>query len=785
LDAYELLSASQLDDTLHKCLLLLAPHLLRVIFTRDTLPWEHKNPKEWRGKIVHIPALDDLALDDAELFLRKKNIDNPDLQEHLYRLTGGYPLHLELCADICREIEETSSRKPTINDFEGAAQTKDLTDELVHRLLRQLKDDERDLMRLAVYPRWFSEEILEILSSVPESVSRIFKKFIGLSMISLHPEITGVYVIRKEVRESLLSRQRKERLWPQQHRKLATYHSERWQEHESFLHLLEFLHHSFCEDPDKGIKIFEEYFWRFLDEFGFGKAESLLQSIPPMAFSETMKRKVDYARVRLLTVSRRSQQSLAEAKKICEKLIASEEDETLLSQYFFSHGELLDCMGEYENALEFYQKALAIELKIYGEKHPKVALSYNNIGIIYYRQGAYDKALEFHQKSLAVRQDMFEGEHPAIAQCYNNIGLNYWKKGEYEKALEYFQKTLGIEQKIYGERHPKVARSYNNIGIIYYEQGEYDKALDCYDKVLDIYFKTFGEEHPEIASAYNNMGVIYCLLGEYKKALDYHEKSLTVRLKIYGTEHPDTAYSYFNIGQVYWQTGEHDKALKHFQKSLDTRLKIFGDEHPDVAASYNNIGVIYYDQEVYDKALEFFQRSLTIRLKVFDEKHPEVAYSYINLGNVYRGREEYSKALDFCQKGLAIRLKNYGEEHPLVASVCNTIGNIYAEQDEFGRALEYLQKSFTIRLKNFGEKHPDVAESYRDIAYTLRGLKRDEEALEKMRKSVDIYCGCKLWKNATKDQTTLAQWLQESGRYKDAEEARMEAQKMRQEHDIT
>ena len=39
--------------------------------------------------------------------------------------------------------------------------------------------------------------------------------------------------------------------------------------------------------------------------------------------------------------------------------------------------------GNNEKALEYYEKALAIDKKTHGEEHPDVATSLNNIGLVY------------------------------------------------------------------------------------------------------------------------------------------------------------------------------------------------------------------------------------------------------------------------------------------------------------------------------------------------------------------------------------------------------------------
>jgi len=742
LDAYELLSDSHIDDTLHRKLLLLTPHLLRVIFTRTPLPWEHTFPKEWRGKITHFPSLDDLSQEDAMIFLRKKDITSADLQEHLYQLTGGYPLHLELCADICREIKEASNREPEIQDFEGATQAKNLTEELVHRLLRQLTDNERDLMGLAAYPRWVSEEILEVLSSVPESVPRIFKKFTGLSMFYPHAEISDAYVIRKEVRECLMLQQRKERLWKERHRKLSQFHRKRWEENQSFYHFREVLYHGFYENSEHAMKMFEEHFWKFLKKFSFGDAEGLIEAVPIDTLNEKQKRKIDNARARFLSSSTRSQQSLETAKHLYEALIASATDEESLCQYLFSFAGLLCVMGEYGRALELYQKTLAIGQKVYGEEHPDVAESYNKLCAVYTDQAKYEKALKYNQKALAIWLNVYGEDHSTIAKSYTSMGIIYEKIGEYAKALEYFQKSLGIRMNVFGEQHPDVAMCYNNIGVIYDLQSEYEKALECYQNSLAIHLKTYGDEHPHVARCYNNIGVVYWRKGDYVKALEYHQKSLAMRLKVYGDRHPDVAKSYDSIGVVYGQIGDSRKSLEYLQKCLDMRLKIYGEEHICVVRSYNNVGDIYCKTGELGKALEYHQKALAIGLKIFGDEHPDFATSYKGLGEV-------------CYKS-----------------------------GEFGKALDYFQKCLAIHQKVFGEMHPNVADAYNDIANTLRGLKREDEAFEKIRQSVEIYRKFNLWQKVVEGLETPAGWLEEKGRSKEAEETRAEANKIRKDHNL-
>ncbi|ETO01128.1 hypothetical protein RFI_36312, partial [Reticulomyxa filosa] len=79
--------------------------------------------------------------------------------------------------------------------------------------------------------------------------------------------------------------------------------------------------------------------------------------------------------------------------------------------------------GEYDKAIEYYEKSLKISLDKLGHDHPDVAASYNSLGSVYKSKGEYDKAIEYYVKSLKIRLDKLEHDHPDVASSYNNLGL--------------------------------------------------------------------------------------------------------------------------------------------------------------------------------------------------------------------------------------------------------------------------------------------------------------------------------------------------------------------------
>jgi len=307
------------------------------------------------------------------------------------------------------------------------------------------------------------------------------------------------------------------------------------------------------------------------------------------------------------------------------------EDRTEKATLLNNIGSSLRSKGEYDNAIENYEKALVIVKNFYGEEHPSIARYYNNIGVAWLNKGIYDKAIEYFEKALAIKEKIYDNEHPEISLVYNNFGGVSYSKGEYEKAIEYFEKALAIDKKYYGEEHPLIAYKYNNLGGIWIMKGNYDKAYEYFDKALMIDKKFYNDEHPDIAIRYNNIGGVFYRKRQYDKAIEYYENALTIDKKFHGEEHPSIARDYNNIGEALNKKGNYDKAIEYFEKTLAIDKKFHGIEHPDIACDYNNLASVLINKHNFDSAIEYYEKALAICKKFLGDNHPNTTITIKNL----------------------------------------------------------------------------------------------------------------------------------------------------------
>jgi tetratricopeptide (TPR) repeat protein len=59
--------------------------------------------------------------------------------------------------------------------------------------------------------------------------------------------------------------------------------------------------------------------------------------------------------------------------------------------------------------------------EVYGQKHPHVAASLNNLGGAWRALGEYDKAIKYYEEAYLIFNEFFGPEHPHTKRVKNNL----------------------------------------------------------------------------------------------------------------------------------------------------------------------------------------------------------------------------------------------------------------------------------------------------------------------------------------------------------------------------
>ncbi|CAF5039841.1 unnamed protein product, partial [Rotaria sp. Silwood1] len=126
-------------------------------------------------------------------------------------------------------------------------------------------------------------------------------------------------------------------------------------------------------------------------------------------------------------------------------------------------------------------------------------------------QGKLDQAIEYFQLSLEVQLHCLSPEHPSLVSSYNNLACTYASMLNYDKSVKNFEDALAIFHKHEELNNPVLAKLKTNIGFCYYRLDDCNKAKDYLQQSLTIlqYFYIDGE-HFQFASMYNALALVKC-----------------------------------------------------------------------------------------------------------------------------------------------------------------------------------------------------------------------------------------------------------------------------------
>lgn len=224
-------------------------------------------------------------------------------------------------------------------------------------------------------------------------------------------------------------------------------------------------------------------------------------------------------------------------------------------------------LGQYEEALNLHQSALATRDSLLDAQHPSIGDSYHNTANTLYNLGQFEEALKYHEKALAIRESSPDSQKYRLAYSYNNIALSYRGMKQYQKALDYHQKALAIRKEMLEEPHPDIAASYMDIGVIYRAMGQYEEALNFHEKALETYKVAVDAQHPCLGRAHHNKALSCSCLKRHEDALHHHLQAIAIRELTPNARHPDLAASYRDIAETYRALGQEGLAAEYQAKA--------------------------------------------------------------------------------------------------------------------------------------------------------------------------------------------------------------------------
>ncbi|MEM7106256.1 MAG: tetratricopeptide repeat protein, partial [Bacteroidota bacterium] len=209
------------------------------------------------------------------------------------------------------------------------------------------------------------------------------------------------------------------------------------------------------------------------------------------------------------------------------------ENQSHLADSYQELGVVLENIGDYQDAISYYELSLAIYRELYGDADDDVGYLYFLIGSAYELLENKEKAEQNLTSALQTFISTDNTYFQALTQNLLGI-LEQRLKNDFKQSLVHFKRASDLYRSMDDIPEDIIADLLNNMGIVYRKKGDTQRALFHLDSALTLYKKSYGKNHPKIAGTLDNIGNTYLFREDFTNAIEKYQEALAV----FGTNLP-------------------------------------------------------------------------------------------------------------------------------------------------------------------------------------------------------------------------------------------------------
>jgi tetratricopeptide (TPR) repeat protein len=330
-----------------------------------------------------------------------------------------------------------------------------------------------------------------------------------------------------------------------------------------------------------------------------------------------------------------------------------------LANSLYGLGNVLRSESHYADAARSFRDALALQRKLYGEKHGDIARTLGHLALTLDDDGELKAALPLMRSAVSMQRELRgERPHPDLADAVNDLGSLLEENGNYDESEQMYRESIVLKRQLYGDKHPKIAKGLNNLASALQDKGELASSEATYRQALEMERDLLGEVHPEVANTLNNIAFVQYDRGDTQGALATEREALRIYRELFPGDHAKVAQVINRIG--FWLTlqGDYPGAERDLRAGLAMRRRLFSDDHPDVASSLENLAILQVATHSYADALGSARTAIVILTRAFSANHWRTAIAESAAGGALTGLGNYSEAQQLLDHSYAILRKD-------------------------------------------------------------------------------------------------------------------------------
>ncbi|NRB53464.1 MAG: tetratricopeptide repeat protein [Saprospiraceae bacterium] len=347
-----------------------------------------------------------------------------------------------------------------------------------------------------------------------------------------------------------------------------------------------------------------------------------------------------------------------------------------------------------DEALETYQEALKIGYEVSLKLHGELL---SNIAETLERLGQFAEAVPYYQLAVEAGREAYGANSFEYAICLASLASIYHEIGNYIQSEPLFLDAIRRLELRGDTLHPYYNVMLNNFALHYMGTDQLDKALPLALRSLEITERIQGQESTAYGTRLENLANIYLKLGQTQLALDYISAALDNSRKTLPAESPDLAISLQNYAKVHREIGEFEIADQYFQESLAMFRNTLGSNSYRTALALANLASLRVAQDRFEEAKKFQLQAVEIVGQQSEYDGALYAQFLLNLVNIKNHLGQNEQALDSCYRALVIINTIYGDNHEAFGTGLNFLARLLSTKKESDKVLTVARKNARVR----------------------------------------------------------------------------------------
>ncbi len=367
-----------------------------------------------------------------------------------------------------------------------------------------------------------------------------------------------------------------------------------------------------------------------------------------------------------------------------------------------------------EEALSTYDKALTLQIKLQGERHPETLTSMRNLINMYRSAGRIDDSVRMAKRLLVLCDEQFGNTAAVTIEAMQNLAACYAAQSKHEKAIKLLDQALECQHQTLGEGHPETAVTKNSIAVNYVAMQQPQKAYTLFAEVLDQQTKMYGEEHAAVADALQNLAFCCVENNRGDEALRLYRRLLDLKITLFGKENDTTLHTMQDLAMQHLMCGQTEKGYALAKEALALTEKVHGVGSADALAAAEMLADCYRSEHKNAEAAAVLKQALEA---VADkEDGPETVHTVLKLAAIHYDTENFDEAWKLSERAAEVALAVLGEQHPGTLNTMNILYSSCVQLEKYDRAREVAARCLSLREKALGATHPDTIATMQHLA---------------------------------------------------------------------